>query len=750
MRNIIPFINNKERISTQYLADGIILGKGAFKPFEGNNNVIVIGSSGTGKSYSFVEPNLLQANSSFVVSDAKGQLLKDVGGHLLSQGYDIKILNLCDLSKSMHYNPFHYISRPDDILYLGHCVTSSTVTGEKTHTNDTFWQASSMMLFNAIAFYLYENIQKKQRTLSNVIKLLELEQIGTEYNDDCKSRLDLIFDSLKEKNPSSPAITFHNMYRIGAERTRATVVISLQANLMQYAIPEVRELTSYDELELDQLGKKKMALFVVYDDTDPTKNFLSNILYSQIFKILCRQAQEFPSGQLDVPVQIFLDDFFNVSIPDFEQYIATIRSRRISTCIMLQDESQLKAKYGICYNSIIANCGTYLFTGTTDLRAAQEQSERFHMSPDEIRQIGEDEFLVSCNGVEKKVQRFSPDMHPMHPTRERFDFEAYVNTHTKESKDSFEMEEAQTTISEESLEDVLEKAILESKSTSKEAVTAQKFKSELLFESVSKRMHLHDSASERHFYSLLRNEFARRDTKGVVIHTMVPLSNLIDAESVSSRRAQLTLKLMHCDFVVRDEISLRPICGIEIDGPLHERTEKYIVNDNLKDFLFNKCGIPLIRIPTTEIYDDSVDFDKIFYYINNGPILEKKTSNPEDRIRRHEEKIKTNKENEIILNEYKEMKPECNSFEQTSKPLDKTVTDFEEDVWGVSEIEFGERQMDSTPPAKKTDDEEACIPYFEDLEDEEISVKEPKEALSISDTSFDFEIPENATEKNQT
>ena len=339
-----------------------------------NKNILVIGGSGSGKTRFFVKPNLMQMHSSYVVTDPKGTVLVECGKMLLKNGYKVKVLNTINFKKSMHYNPFAYIRSEKDILKLVNTIILNT-KGEGQQSGEDFWVKAEKLYYTALIGYIwYECVEEEQNftTLLDIINASEAREDDEEF----KNPVDLMFDELEEREPDHFAVKQYKKYKLAAGKTAKSILISCGARLAPFDIKELRDLTSYDELELDMLGDEKTALFVIISDTDDTFNFIVSIMYTQLFNLLCDRADDVYNGRLPIHVRCLLDEFANIGqIPKFEKLIATIRSREISASIILQSKSQLKAIYKDNADTIEGNCDTTLFLGGKEKTTLKELAE---------------------------------------------------------------------------------------------------------------------------------------------------------------------------------------------------------------------------------------------------------------------------------------------------------------------------------------------------------------------------------------
>ena len=339
-----------------------------------NKNVLVIGGSGSGKTRFYVKPNLMQMHSSYVVTDPKGTVLVECGKMLVKNHYRVKVLNTINFAKSMHYNPFAYIRSEKDILKLVNTIIANT-KGEGQQAGEDFWVKAEKLYYTALIAYIWYEAPEEEQNFSMLIDLIDASE-AREDDENFKNAVDLLFEELEQKNPNHFAVRQYKKYKLAAGKTAKSILISCGARLAPFDIKELRDLTSYDELELDTLGEKKTALFVIISDTDATFNFLVSIMYTQLFNLLCDKADDVYNGRLPIHVRCLLDEFANIGqIPNFEKLIATIRSREISASIILQSKSQLKAIYKDHADTIEGNCDTTLFLGGKEKTTLKEMAE---------------------------------------------------------------------------------------------------------------------------------------------------------------------------------------------------------------------------------------------------------------------------------------------------------------------------------------------------------------------------------------
>ena len=339
-----------------------------------NKNVLVIGGSGSGKTRFFVKPNLMQVHSSYVVTDPKGTLLVECGQLLQRANYRIKVLNTINFSKSMRYNPFSYIRSEKDILKLVNTIIANT-KGDGEKSGEDFWVKAERLYYTALIGYIWYEAPEEEKNFTILLDMINASE-AREDDEDFQNPVDLMFERLAEKDPDHFAVKQYAKYKLAAGKTAKSILISCGARLAPFDIRELRELMETDEMELDTIGDRKTALFVIISDTDDTFNFVVSILYTQLFNLLCDKADDVYGGRLPVHVRCLLDEFANIGqIPKFEKLIATIRSREISACIILQSQSQLKAIYKDSADTIVGNCDSTLFLGGKEKTTLKEISE---------------------------------------------------------------------------------------------------------------------------------------------------------------------------------------------------------------------------------------------------------------------------------------------------------------------------------------------------------------------------------------
>ena len=329
-----------------------------------NKNTLVVGGSGSGKTRFFIKPNLLQMHSSYVLTDPKGTVINEVGNALLKSGYRIKIFNTINFKKSMHYNPFAYVHDEKDILKLVTTLIANTKGEGKG--GDEFWEKAEKLLYSALIGYIHYEAPEEEQNFSTLLEMINAMEVR-EDDEEFKNPVDLMFDELAEREPDHFAVRQYAKYKLSAGKTAKSILVSCGARLAPFDIKELREITAYDELELDTLGDKKTALFLIMSDTDATFNFLISMVYTQLFNLLCEKADDVYGGRLPVHVRCLIDEAANIGqIPNLEKLMATIRSREISAALVLQAKSQLKAIYKDNADTIIGNCDSQIFLGGSE------------------------------------------------------------------------------------------------------------------------------------------------------------------------------------------------------------------------------------------------------------------------------------------------------------------------------------------------------------------------------------------------
>ena len=435
-----------------------------------NKNVLIVGGSGSGKTRFWLKPNLMQCHSSYVVTDPKGSIVVECGKLLQREGYKIKILNTINFKKSMHYNPFAYIKSEKDILKLVTTLIANTKGEGKA--GDDFWVKAETLLYTALIGYIYFEAPEHEQNFSTLIEFINASEVR-EDDEDFKNPVDLMFDALEEKDPEHFAVRQYKKYKLAAGKTAKSILISCGARLAPFDIRELRELTAYDEMELDTLGDRKTTLFIIISDTDDTFNFLVSMAYTQLFNLLCDKADDVYGGRLPVHVRCLIDEAANIGqIPKLEKLMATIRSREISACLVLQAQSQLKALYKDNADTIIGNCDSMIFLGgkekttlkdlsetlgketidmfnTSDTRGSQrsyglnyQKLGKELMSMDELAVMDGGKCILQLRGVRPFLsEKYDITQHPNYKylsdfdKRNAFDIEKYLSTKLKPKPD---------------------------------------------------------------------------------------------------------------------------------------------------------------------------------------------------------------------------------------------------------------------------------------------------------------------------
>ena len=431
-----------------------------------NKNVLVVGGSGSGKTRFWLKPNLLQCHSSYVVTDPKGSIVVECGNALLKNGYKVKILNTINFKKSMHYNPFAYVHSEKDILKL--VTTLMTNTKGEGSGGDPFWEKSERLLLTALIAYLHYEAPVEEQNFATLLEMLNTMQV-LEDDEEYQNPVDLLFEELAKKKPNSFAGRQYKLYKLAAGKTAKSILISCGARLAPFDIQELRDLTMYDELQLDTLGDKKTALFLIMSDTDSTFNFLISMVYTQLFNLLCDKADDVYGGKLPVHVRCLIDECANIGqIPNLEKLVATIRSREISACLVLQARSQLKAIYKDNADTIVGNMDSQIFLGGSEPTTLKDLSEMLGketidafntsdtrgnspsygttfqkmghelLSRDELAVLDGGKCILQLRGVRPFLSdKYDLTQHPNykltsdHDPKNTFDIEKYLNRKTK-------------------------------------------------------------------------------------------------------------------------------------------------------------------------------------------------------------------------------------------------------------------------------------------------------------------------------
>lgn len=592
-----------------------------------NNNVIVVGSSGSGKTRKFIKPNLFQKNTSYIITDVKGNLVTECGEILADKQeeddkeYVIKVLNLIDLTKSMHYNPFTYIDSEEDIFSLVEFVVANNSDGHRV-TSDSFWSESSTMLLSALIGFVYYNMKDEERNFNTVLELLDMASATEEM--DKKDKLDLLFEMQETKCGNCFEVRFYNKYKTAKGKTKACILATVSSMLAPWELSAVKEMVRYDELELDKIGDRYTALFVMVSDTDNSKNFIAGILYSQLFKILCRKADN-NGGRLNIPTRFLLDDFACIGvIPQFENVIASIRSREISACIILQNESQLDSRYGDIAPNIIGNCDTYLFMGSNELEACRRIAERLDKKASTVLQMPVDKCYIFARHNVYYDTKYDLEQHKRYKEGSSFDYMKLLTDappvykeRTRNSNSSFSMKAAMDIFENNRKKEESEKTLadLDAFEDLDEFINNTEDAIQELTESVKElhnlqsreagnelRSSFFDSLEEEKFYHDLIKMLDKYNFANLQVDVHVHLNEIFanPMSMLEQNKYKYRLVNQHCDFIIRNRKSLEVIAGIEIDGSQHEIDAEQRENDAYKDETFSRNGIPLIRIKASE------------------------------------------------------------------------------------------------------------------------------------------------------
>lgn len=473
-KDITPFMDEEDFYNNVILTqtERIIMNGFPKGPeYDRNRNVLIIGGSGSGKTRFFVKPNLMQLHSSYIITDPKGTLIGQTGRMFLNAGYKIKVLNTINFKKSMHYNPFAYIHSEKDILTFVNTLIANT-KGEGQQSSEDFWTKAEALLYQAYIGYIYYECVEEEQNFKTLIDMLDASETR-EDDENYENAIDLIFKELEELEPDHFAVRQYAKYKMAAGKTSKSILISCGARLAPFDIKELRELTDYDEMDLDKAGEKKTVMYLIMSDTNKTFNFILALLQSQMFNILCESADDKHGGELPVPVRFILDEFANIGqIPNFEVLISTIRSRGVSASIILQSKSQLKALYKDHAETIINNCDSKIFLGSSEATTLKELSEQLGketidmynttdtkgmsptygvtyqktgkelMSQDEIAVMNGGECILQLRGVRPfRSKKYDITKHPRYKElsdynkKYTFDVESYLSTRLRMKKD---------------------------------------------------------------------------------------------------------------------------------------------------------------------------------------------------------------------------------------------------------------------------------------------------------------------------
>ena len=455
-------------------SEWIMLGRNKYPKYNINKNVLIIGGSGSGKTRFHIKPNLMQMNASYIITDPKGTVVLECGKMLKDGGYEIKILNTIDFKQSMHYNPFKYIRNENDILKLVNCIMENT-KGEDTKGGEDFWAKAEALYYQALIAYIWYEAPEDEKDITMLLDMLNASEVREE-DETYKNAVDLLFEKLEKEKPDHFAVRQYKKYKLAAGKTAKSILISCGARLAPFDIKEVRDMMVGDELQLDEIGDRKTALFCIVSDVDTTFNFIAAMVYTQMFNVLCDKALE-NGGRLKHHVTCLLDEFANQKIPNFQHLISVIRSREISAHIVVQTQSQLKALYKDNAETIIGNCSCVLFLGgkerstlkeiaetlgketidlynTSDTRGSQrsmglnyQKLGRELMSTDELAVMDGDKCILQVQGVRPFFsKKYDITKHPQYKNlsdydkKNTFDVSAFLGCHlTVKENDQYEV-----------------------------------------------------------------------------------------------------------------------------------------------------------------------------------------------------------------------------------------------------------------------------------------------------------------------
>lgn len=546
-------------------SEGTILAQNKIVPLDKygkyNNNVVLVGASGRGKTRHFIKPNVMQMNCNYVISDPKGNLILELGSLLEKEGYEIKVLNLIDLAHSNTYNPFRYVQCQADVYKLIDYLLLN-LNPDFGHGSQNFWDKSSMALLSAVCFLLFESFSQEECTFANVMMLLRAHEIRG-ISDDFQSTLDILFEQLEEKNPYSIAVKQYKVFKsAAAPETASSIMVTTEVYLQNFNLFEYENITGTDNIHLEELSKKKTALFVITSDTDSSKNWLAGIFYSQLFDILCNQENKYH-------IRFIMDDFVCTGrIPDFDKKMAMVRSRNISCMIVLQDEAQLEQEYGKAAQGIITNCESYVFLGSPNVDICDKVARRLgdkRITGADIRKMDDDECVVIYGNGGGIFKKYDLKKHPRFP----------------------EISDEKGSAKEYPLAAKHEVPIVYKNKPNKEEETAG-------IKRVFVKDDYFDSYEEKYLCALMDR------VQNLCFNVHVQLRDVFKSEETAY---SMKLSYMHCDFLVMNE-DLHPMFGIEIDGKQHETDSEQLANDMLKNWFFELNHMPLLRFSAAQVRED--------------------------------------------------------------------------------------------------------------------------------------------------
>ena len=526
-----------------------------------NNNICLVGASGRGKTRNFIKPNIMQMNSSYVISDPKGTLLPELGNMLEAHGYKIKVLNLLDMEHSDAYNPFNYVRTDDDVYKLIKYIMVNLNAGSFWRHGDTFWDDAAKALLSAICFYLFHECRPEDRTFANVMALMRCLEVREEH-DEYESTLDIMFRTLKELDPEHIAVKQYQVFKSAAGRTAKSIQITAEVLLQYFNLDEYEMLTSSDNIDLPSIGTEKTALFVTVSDTDRSKNWLAGIFYCQLFDELCYYADaKTLDHRLPVHVRFIMDDFVcTAKIPDFDYKMAMIRSREISCVVVIQDEAQLVKEYGLAAQGIVSNCDSYVFLGSSNIDSCDIVAHRLgdpEITGSDIRRMDYSECVLICGNEGGIFKKYNLKNHPRY---------SMISDGSTENR-----------------YDLYGKHRLERK---KKPERGSKPSNAVIL-----KENLFDSREEEYLYGILCQ------IDNIYIY---PHQHLRDVFRTGDRKYSVKLAFMHCDFVIRDDKD-NVLFAIEVDGTQHVTDPEQMANDSIKNNFFAMNKIPLLRFSAASI-----------------------------------------------------------------------------------------------------------------------------------------------------
>lgn len=535
-----------------------------------NNNIMLVGASGRGKTRHFIKPNIMQLNSNYVISDPKGVLIYELGSMLENHGYKIKVLNLIDMYHSDTYNPFVYLQNEVDAFKLIDFLVANLYDGKTG--NDPFWINSMKSLISAIFLYLQETCAPEERTFANAMNLLR-EGLATTTDEQEPSMLDCLFNQVKKSMPNSVALKQYNVFRSVAEAEKTTAIIQMEALILlqHFNLPEYIALTSTDTIDLRCISQEKTALFVITSDTDRSKNWLAGLFYSQLFDVLCQQDNP-------IHVRFILDDFVCTGkIPDFDYKMAMIRSRNLSCIVVVQDEAQLEKEYGLAAQGIITNCDSYVFLGASNIDICNTVASRLahpRITGATIRCMDYNNCIVISGNSGGVFKKYHIEKH--HRYVEIADSPTSCNRYNLCNQKITPIEKAPTRSFVEQIRNDLGSD--ENFDTSTVVLRDSTF----------------DSLEEKYLHSII----SHISNINVCVH-----QHLRDIFTSDTKELSKKLSYMHCDFAFRN-LKMEMLFGVEIDGIQHIEDKRQFANDLLKDRLFAENKIPLLRFTANDVREN--------------------------------------------------------------------------------------------------------------------------------------------------